>query len=409
MKVIHLSTSDIGGAGTATLRIHKSLLEIGVNSEMWVNISKTKEKTVFQPDNKIKKFLTFFRRYLRIPLVKLMKTKNPILHSPSILPSTWIKKINESNADIINLHWIQHEMMSISDISKIKKPVIWTLHDMWGFCGAEHISWDNRWETGYKNNNRPSHEQGFDLNKWTWLRKLKHWKKPIQIVTPSKWLTTCVKKSKLMHEWPSETIPNSIDTSFWKAINKKTARNKLALPENKLILAFGTSNANQEYHKGFDLLLEVLKKIKVENLDSFHLILFGQKKLQKNLNLDIPIYDFGFLDNIKLKMLYSSVDAILIPSRVESFGQIACEAGACEAPVVAFKTGGIQDIVKHSWTGYLAEQFNTDDFMNGIKWVLKNSKNKSLGLNARAHIKDNFDSKLIAQKYLDIYNKICNS
>ena len=108
-------------------------------------------------------------------------------------------------------------------------------------------------------------------------------------------------------------------------------------------------------------------------------------------------------------MLYSSVDAILIPSRVESFGQIACEAGACEAPVVAFKTGGIQDIIKHYWTGYLAEQFNTDDFVNGIKWVLKNSKNKSLGSNARAHIKDNFDGKLVAQKYLNIYNKICNS
>ena len=117
-----------------------------------------------------------------------MKTNN-LISLPAILPSSWIKKINESTADIVNLHWTQHEMLSISDISKINKPVVWTLHDMWGFCGAEHISWDDRWEKGYNKNNRPTHESGFDLNKWTWKRKIKYWKKPIQIITPSNWLT----------------------------------------------------------------------------------------------------------------------------------------------------------------------------------------------------------------------------
>jgi len=60
-----------------------------------------------------------------------------------------VKKINSSDADIVHLHWVQGEMLSISDINKIKKPIIWSLHDMWGFCGAEHISWDNRWKEGY--------------------------------------------------------------------------------------------------------------------------------------------------------------------------------------------------------------------------------------------------------------------
>ena len=40
-------------------------------------------------------------------------------------------------------------MLSVSDIEKIKKPVIWTLHDMWGFCGAEHYTEDYRWQKGY--------------------------------------------------------------------------------------------------------------------------------------------------------------------------------------------------------------------------------------------------------------------
>ena len=55
------------------------------------------------------------------------KTKNSILHSPSFLSSSWVKKINMSDADVVNLHWVQHEMLSVSDISKINKPLVWTL------------------------------------------------------------------------------------------------------------------------------------------------------------------------------------------------------------------------------------------------------------------------------------------
>ena len=406
MKVIHLSNSDIGGAGRATLRIHKSLLEIGINSEMWVNVSKTNEKTVIHPENKIEKFLIFLRRNSKKPLLKLLRTKNQILHSPSILPSSWIKKINDSDADVVNLHWIQHEMLSISDISKIKKPIVWTLHDMWGFCGAEHISWDDRWQLGYSNINRPSHESGFDLNKWTWLRKVKYWKNPIQIITPSAWLTDCVKKSKLMQSWPCKTVPNLIDTEIWKPADKNFVRKELNFPKNDFILAFGSFHANQEHHKGFDLLLEALQKVQNANLIKFHLIIFGQKKTQKKLSLNIPFHDLGYLNDAKLQKLYSAVDAVVVPSRIESFSQVASEASACGTPVVSFNTSGLKDVIIHHFTGYLAKKFDTDDLSKGIEWVLKNSETKQLGYNARKHVINNFSSKVVAKKYFEIYQEV---
>ena len=40
-------------------------------------------------------------------------------------------------------------MLSVKDISKIKKPIVWTLHDMWAFSGAEHLSYEERWRKGY--------------------------------------------------------------------------------------------------------------------------------------------------------------------------------------------------------------------------------------------------------------------
>ena len=406
MKVIHLSNSNGGGAGIAAHRIHKSLTEIGLNSEMWVNVSINKDNSVKSSKNKVRKFLTFIRRNSKKPLMMFLKTKNPILHSPSFLSSSWVKKINRSDADIVNLHWVQHEMLSVSDISKIKKPLVWTLHDMWGFCGAEHVSWDERWLDGYNVDNRPKYESGFDINRWTWLRKVKYWKKPIQIITPSTWLKECVNKSKLMKNWPCKTIPNVIDTKLWKPEDKSLSRQMLNLPKEDFILAFGSLNANQEYHKGFDLLLEALKKIQKENLIKFHLIIFGQKKSQNKISLNIPLHNMGQLDDLKLKKLYSAVDAVVVPSRLEAFGQIASEASACGTPVVSFNTSGLKDIIIHHKTGYLAKQFDIEDLSQGIKWVLENSEIKQLGHNARKHVINNFNSNLIAKKYLETYLEV---
>ena len=89
------------------------------------------------------------RPQLTKPLSKLLRTDNSIIHSPALVPSRWPELINSSDADVVNLHWVQAEMLSIADISRIGKPVVWTLHDMWAFCGAEHYAWDNRWRDGY--------------------------------------------------------------------------------------------------------------------------------------------------------------------------------------------------------------------------------------------------------------------
>ena len=96
----------------------------------------------------------------------------------SILSSNWFKKINSSDADIIHLHWIQGEMISIDEISKIEKPVVWSFLDMWPFSGTEHYTYNNRFVDGYSFNNVSENEfKFFDINRWRWRRKLEVFKK----------------------------------------------------------------------------------------------------------------------------------------------------------------------------------------------------------------------------------------
>lgn len=69
--------------------------------------------------------------------------------------------------------------------------------------------------------------------------------------------------------------------------------------------------------------------------------------------------------------LHSAAYLVVVPSRQEAFGQTASEAHACGTPVVAFRTGGLPDIVEHQRTGYLAQPFDTQDLSAGISWVFE--------------------------------------
>ncbi len=407
MKIIHISNSNgRGGAAIATKRLNKALLHEKHDSSIWVNYKYGNNPNIKTYPNNLLKKINRIKRYLSRALVLLLKTNNPVLHSPQIFSSSyWLKAINKSDADIIHLHWFQNEMISVSDLSKIKKPLVWTLHDMWGFCGAEHISYDNRWNEGYLKSNRPIGEGRIDLNRWTWRRKRKYWKNPINIITPSDWMKQNVKKSHLMKDWPVYSISNAIDIKKWKPIDKNSSRKTLKLPNELSLILFGSTSGTKDYHKGFDLLEKSLEKLQSIN-KKIGLVIFGEDEPEIKPNFKFPIFYLGFLQNSKsLITAYSAADVVLIPSRVESFGQVASEANACSCPVVAFNTSGLRTTVRHKFSGYLAKAFYTDDFLKGILWVLNNN-NLELKSNCRKHVLDNFASKKIALKHIELYKKI---
>lgn len=409
MKVTHINNADnTGGAARAAFRIHHSLLNINIDSQMWVNSKKSDDWTVCGPEGKLRKGVAQLRRHLVGPALKIMKTKNSILHSPAILPSSWGKQINKSDTDIAHLHWIGAEMLSIADIGSIKKPVIWTLHDMWAFCGAEHVSWDERWRIGYDQKNRPSNEKGLDINLWTWKRKLKHWKRPFQIVAPSKWLAKCAQNSVIMKNWPIEVIPHCVDTKIWKPVEKTLARKLLGLPLDIPLIAFGTYGANSEYHKGFDLLIEALKYLKDFSRE-LEIAIFGQSKPKNDPNLGFPIHFMGhFYDDLSLRIFYSAIDILIVPSRKEAFGQTAIESMACSTPVVAFGSTGLLDIIDHKDSGYLAKPYDSEDLAEGIRYILESSDYNRISQNAKKKVATFFDSNVVAERYLELYKRVLN-
>lgn len=408
MKIAMVNHSDInGGAARAAWRIHHALRQFGVDSIMYVNQATSGDWSVSKPIGKVNKLCLNVQPRIGALATRLLKTGNPIMHSPAMFPSSWSKKLDLLDVDIAHLHWINYEMMSISDIARISKPIVWTLHDMWAFCGAEHYTEDYRWRNGYKTNNRPEYESGFDLNRWTWQRKLKAWKKPMHIVTPSRWLADCARQSVLMRDWPISVIPNALDVDSWQPVEKKLARQLMHLPTDCPLLAFGAMGGGQDPRKGMDLLLAALDHLKGQFQD-LQLLVFGQRAPRELPDLGFPIHYMGHLhDDLSLRMLYSAADAMVVPSRQEAFGQTASEAHACGTPVIAFDICGLSDIVIHQQTGWLAKAFDAEDLARGIQWVLSDAtRYADLSVQARKNAVARFSYPVVAKQYQNIYSQV---
>jgi len=405
MHVVQLTYSDsIGGAARAAHRIHHAVRGAGVDSTLMVNRAALSDPTVVGPATAAGRLLGRARRVFASPWQCLLRGGSPGLHSPACIPSRWADRLDASNANVVHLHWINCEMMSIADIGRLGKPTVWTLHDMWAFCGAEHYSDGSRWREGYTTANRPPHESGFDLDRWTWRRKQRHWHRPFQIITPSRWLADCVKQSALMGHWPVTVIPNPIDTEVWRPADRRQARQLLNLPPDAPILLFGALGGDEDPRKGFDLLRDALQHLR-GRVAGLELVVFGQLAPAQQAPLGFPVRHTGYLhDDAKLRLLYSAADAVAVPSRLEAFGQTASEAHACGTPVVAFNTGGLADIVAHGETGYLAKPFDVRDLASGIEWVLGADDDRArLAAAARERACLLWDASVVGRHYADIY------
>jgi glycosyltransferase involved in cell wall biosynthesis len=415
MKILHLSYSDYkGGASRAVKRIHNSLLREGVNSYLKVNVCSTTEnsKNIIGPKSSFERCKNLTRAAIGSRLGLLLRNDNFVIHSMSLLPSYHYKFINSSDYDLINLHWVCGEMISIKDIGRINKPIVWTLHDMWPFCGAEHFTFDDSWKKGYYSNNVNSKSNFFfDLNKFIWQKKVKFWKKSMFIVGVSNWISQCAKESILMKNFPVTTISNTLDTNFWKPDDQSESRKYFNLPEKIKIFGYGSLGYKNSSLKGKDLFLSSIKKIKY-NKDKFAIFVIGDgNDFTEELD-GIKIFKIPRIDNDdNMKKFYNALDFLVVPSRLESFGQSASEAISCGKPVVCFNTTGLKDIIFQGINGWLAEPFNINKLAEGIDLFLElnDSKYKEFSKNCRSIAVNKFSYEIVSSQYIKLYSEIINS
>lgn len=408
MKILIVNTYDIhGGAARAVYRLHKALLEAGMNSQMLVQSKSSDDFTVLGPQTKFQKAMSKLRPTLDSIPVRRYPERTKTFFSPSWLPfAGLVDKINSLNPDVVHLNWIVGGMMRIEDLTFIKAPIVWCLNDMWAFTGGCHY---DEGCAGYQKQCGLCPVLGStkknDLSRKVYLRKQSSYSllPTMTIVGVSKWLADCASSSSLFKNNPIVTLPNPIDTQTFAPFNKLEARKLFNLQQDKKLILFGAIGATSDPRKGYSELLQAIEHLPNE----YELVVFGSSEPQIPQGFKQKTHYLGHLnDNLSLRVLYSAADVMVVPSLQEAFGQTATESLSCGTPVVAFGATGLLDIVDHQINGYLAKPFDIQDLASGIDWVLNHVKPELLATAARSKVLRDFDSQVVAKKYVDLYKDV---
>lgn len=417
MKIASLSTFDNqGGAARAAYRLHQGLNRIGVES--WVlcqsKFSQDPKAIGAKTSSGIEQAKTGLRLTLdQLPL-KRYKGKSKQLFSPHWLPSNISDRVERLNPDLLNLHWISAGYLKIEALAKFKQPLVWTLHDMWSFTGGCHYNEDcDKYTANCGACPILGSTKETDLSRQIWQRKHKSWEDlNLTIVTPSRWLGDCAKASSLFGDRRVEVIPYGLDLETYRPIDRTTARNLLKLPQDKQLVLFLSLNATSDRRKGFQLLQPALQQLSNSGWqDKLELMVVGASQPENPPDLGFKAHYLGIMrDDLTLALAYSAADVFVAPSIQDNLPNTVLEAIACGTPCVAFKIGGMPDMVEHQANGYLASPFETEDLARGIGWVLEDGDRlQNLSTFARGKAEREFALEIQARRYQTLYQEILAS
>lgn len=408
MKPLLVSTYDsYGGAARAAMRLHQGLQVANVSSRILVQDRRTDDPAILGPATPLALLAAKLRPRLDAVLSSWYHRRRQGLFSPAIVPSGLIRTLNGLAPDLVHLHWVNEGFLRIETLASCRCPVVWTLHDMWPFTGGCHHSGScDRYLTRCGTCPQLGSSSNNDLSHWTWRRKSRAWRElQLEIVSPSNWLAGCARTSSLFGHFPIEVIPNGIDTVRFAPHDKKLCRAMLGLPQDCVILLAGGIALMKDRSKGMCQLMAALK----QTAPGVEVAILGLSGQEQSLELGIPVHFLGHLhDDVSLAIAYSAADIFVSPSLEENLSNMVMEAASCGVPTVAFRIGGMPDLVNSGISGILVSPGSVEELAEAINSLAGDSSLRvTFGLEARLKVEREFAIEKIVQRYIQVYERIC--
>jgi len=407
MKVLHISISDSQGAGLCALRIHKALLQAGVDSKMLVAYKSSDMPSVFvaeesdlnryvPPKNRllrqVKKqlrkrglFLTQLEQYQRsavclngksfytFPLSHYRLDKHPLV----------------AEADILHLHWVAGFVDYPTFFPNVDKPIVWTFHDENIGFGGFHYQRDK--DKCYSLCKK-TEDARFSIK----TDALYHAKSDISVVSLSEKMNDFCEHVPAVSRFRHTMIHNCVDGESFIPISKQLARQILGIPENHKVFGFGCLDFGEE-RKGLKVLVAALERL-LDELKFVTLVCAGEGKVPEHP--DINVIRLGLVDNERvMSLFYSALDFFMLPSYQEAFAQTPLEAMSCGIPVIAFPCSGTEELITVD-NGIRCEDFTVESLMQGIRESLSKQFESD---RIRKEVLNRFAPHVIANQYIEVY------
>jgi glycosyltransferase involved in cell wall biosynthesis len=130
------------------------------------------------------------------------------------------------------------------------------------------------------------------------------------------------------------------------------------------------------------------------------------KLLASQLGISDRVVWHGQLKQPDLVKMYQAATAVVVPSTDEGLGLVAAEALLCETPVIAFRSGGLTDVIEHSRTGFLVTPGSTKELADALDNVLDTPEVAAeTAREGRRVSLERFSPETAAARYRDIYLK----
>jgi glycosyltransferase involved in cell wall biosynthesis len=167
--------------------------------------------------------------------------------------------------------------------------------------------------------------------------------------------------------------------------------------------------------KGFKWLILAAKELQRRcGLRSPYFVLVGDGALYSDLmeltfkhGLRDRFFFLGFRDNIPL--ILKELDALVVPSEFEPFGNIVAEGMLAGIPVIASRVGGIKEIISDEHDGLFVEPKDPAAIAEKIEYLMRNSEEKKrIALNGREKIISYFNIQRVVDEIEEVYARLAS-
>jgi len=384
MKILEVSDFHYtGGASIAAFRISDALTAQGNHLSRISSDSPTPGHTLTL-GRRTKSFLNIFKSLKSTAIIQLFYLNGYIRQMSLIL-----ERHNPNFCLFHNIHGAGWPL-DIVRLAANYCPTSWTLHDCSSFLGSFYPS----------HSPLPSDSVKVRLKAhWHSLSKQKT-RFPLCAVTPSEWMNKQAKSSS----WSDhlvKTIHNPVPSSYFKNRDQDSCKQALGLSTVKTLVLCIAGNLEEE-RKGGNILKEVLHS----KFEDVNFLLIGQTTnsiADKKEN----IYSLGFIqDELTMQIAYNAADLALHPAPIDNLPNTVAEAMSAGTPILAFKTGGLPEMVVAGKSGWLIPEINAQLMAQELHSIVKSKSYKNLRNSTKKLAEQLFAPKEIGKQYMELIQEI---
>lgn len=416
MKIVHLSASDrAGGAAIAAWQLHRGLIERGIDSHLVVHRKTSDDDTVSTAtpaDGDRAEPVAAADTIQRVYGVRNRSDRSNTHFSMSIRSIDVSRHAHVRDADIIHLHWVAsfQNCRSLSELQKLGKPIVWTLHDLQPFTGGCHFPAGCDGFRASCADCPQLHHDPFAVPAAELRDKRALWRgAPPALIAPTLWMAKQARRSSVFAGAAPRVIPNAVDVEVFRPRVKSEARARLGLADAGVYVLCGADHGG-ERRKGFDALGKILGQDRgaigvAPKIDG--VIWVGRQAPDWHPQLP-PLHKLGRLEHGEaMALVFAAADLFVLTSSEDNIPNMVLEAMSCGTPVVAFAVGGIPETVLDGAHGRLVSAGDIPAMTRAIDEMIADpARRHEMSERGRFHISNFHSRSHVAGRHLALYREL---